>query len=267
MLRRSAWWLAAVCVALCMLPWPALAKGKKRRSVAISQSYVRMRSRWHQRAPKALVQSFARETPWPALTLAPVGDGPRQRLMPLSAEGGFDPIALEQASIALAEKRSGMRHPIEPRLLDLMYAAAKNFSAPFVHVVSGYRQERGNSRHGQGRAVDMVLPGVSDAQLASFLRKQGFVGVGIYHRAGFVHLDVRARSYFFSDNSAPGARSRPRPIMREAAQRFDALALRRGVTPTIDAPDAIDAEGGESGDEDTAPPGDGAIPVIAPSAL
>lgn len=235
---------ALLCLLCCVAPWNAEAKagGKKRRAATLSASYIRMRNRWHARPPKALQRAYLQQSPWPALVLAPVGDAPRQLLMPSSEHGGFDAAALEQAATALADKHSKATHSIEPRLLDLVYAATRHFSAPFVHVISGYREEVGESRHAQGRAIDIVLPGVSDKQLAAHLRKQGFVGVGIYHRAGFVHLDVRARSYFWSDNSAPSERSRPRPILKRTAEHYDALARKRGVVPLVDRSDAPEVE-------------------------
>lgn len=236
---------AIACLLMCLGPWHSAVEARphrKRHASSVSATYVRMRNRWHVRAPKTQIQAFMRASPWPALVLVPVGSAPRQTLMPQTDHGGFDQDALERATLALAEKSTGVTHSIEPRLLDLVYDAVRHFNAPFVHVVSGYRQERGGSRHGQGRAIDFVLPGVSDRQLASYLRQQGFVGVGIYYRAGFVHLDVRASSYFWSDNSAPGARSRPHRMLTAAANRYDARARRRGVTPTLDAPNATEAE-------------------------
>lgn len=208
----------------------------------MSASYIRMRNRWHARPSKTAMRAFLAQSPRPALVLSPVGDAPDQTLLPTTDRGDFDLAARELAALALADKHSGATHPIEPRLLDLVYDAARHFSAPHVHVVSGYRAEEGNSRHAQGRAIDMVLPGVSDRQLAVYLRAQGFVGVGIYPRAGFVHLDVRARSYFWSDSSAPSERSRPRAMLAKTAQRYDARARQRGVIPTIDAPNAPDME-------------------------
>ncbi len=237
--------LAIACVVSCLAPWNVQARSrgaKKRRSPAISASYIRMRNRWHARAPQAAVRAFLAQSPHPALVLSPVGDAPDQTLLPSTDRGDFDDAARELAALALADKHTGATHPIEPRLLDLVYDAARHFSAPYVHVISGYRANDGNSRHAQGRAVDIVLPGVRDRALAVYLRSQGFVGVGIYPRAGFVHLDVRARSYFWSDNSAPSERSRPRVMLIKTAQRADARARQRGVIPTVDLPNAIDAE-------------------------
>jgi len=158
--------------------------------------------------------------------------GERFILTPESDEGGFDAADLETAKNAFRSRRRGTTHEVHPRLLDLIYRAARRFDAPFAHVISGYREARSTSRHSQGRAIDFVLPGVPDRRLARFLRRAGFVGVGIYPNSGFVHLDVRARSYFWVDRSWPGQRSRTRPMRRRAARRADAQARRRGAEPT-----------------------------------
>ena len=46
--------------------------------------------------------------------------------------------------------------------------------------------------------------------------------------SGFVHVDVRERSYFWVDTSGPGKRSRIRGILADVAARSDAQASARG---------------------------------------
>jgi hypothetical protein len=162
--------------------------------------------------------------------------------VPVSPRGGFDEGSLALAQRAFASREDGAEHPVHPRLLDLVYRAVRHFRVPYVTVVSGYRSGNPRSRHGQGRAIDLALPGVADRRLAAFLRPQGFVGVGIYPTSGFVHLDVRARSYFWSDVSGPGQRNRERPILRNLARRFDRIARALGAEPTVDHPDAPEVE-------------------------
>lgn len=234
--------MALACALLSVAPWYAQARPKKRRVPAVSQRYIRMRNGWHARPSKSVIRAYLKQSPWPALVLSPVGTTPQQQLMPLTDEGNFDALALDHASAALADKHSGATHPVEPRLLDLVYQASRHFRAPKVHVISGYREETGGSRHAQGRAIDIALPGVTDRQLAAHLRKQGFVGVGLYTRSGFVHLDVRERSYFWVDHSGPNQRSRPRQILSQSAQRYDMLARRRGVVAVTDTSDAPEVE-------------------------
>lgn len=159
-----------------------------------------------------------------------------------------DPDELELAEEALAYRKDGSRSPIHPRLLELVYRAVLHFEAPYVHVISGYRPTRRTSRHSQGRAMDIVLPGVRDAELARFFRKQGFVGVGLYPASGFVHVDVRRHSYFWVDRSGPGRRQRPRRILADYGQRMDAEAWARGERP-------FGRDGGEDDDDHGRPTG------------
>jgi hypothetical protein len=84
------------------------------------------------------------------------------------------------------------------------------------------------SNHGKGRAMDLVVPGASDEDVARFARDEGFAGVGIYPVSGFVHIDVRERSYFWVDPSGPGKRSRIRGVLADLAARSDAQAQARG---------------------------------------
>jgi hypothetical protein len=76
--------------------------------------------------------------------------------------------------------------------------------------------------------MDLVVPGASDEDVAKLAREQGFAGVGIYPVSGFVHVDVRERSYFWVDTSGPGKRSRIRGILADLAQKSDSQAIARG---------------------------------------
>ena len=152
--------------------------------------------------------------------------------------------------------------PYLPRLLELIYRAVKRFRAPYVIVVSGYRDARATSRHAHGRAADIVLPGVSDRRLAAYFRRQGFVGVGLYPVSGFVHLDVRSRSFFWIDRSGPGRPSRLRPVLRKHTHRMDRRALRRGEAPVEDLAGASDIEA-PAPDEDEAIVPQGATEDVA----
>ncbi|QQR91630.1 MAG: DUF882 domain-containing protein [Myxococcales bacterium] len=139
----------------------------------------------------------------PPLRIVPVGKNPEATLLPLSEDGEFDDATIQQAEQAFAWKEDGSTHPVHPRLLSILYGALRHFETPFAWLISGYRKTRITSRHSHGRAADVVLPGVSDRKLAAYFRKQGYVGVGIYPVSGFVHVDVRAQSFFWVDYSAP----------------------------------------------------------------
>jgi uncharacterized protein YcbK (DUF882 family) len=97
----------------------------------------------------------------------------------------------------------GHRHALDPRLLEAILAAAAEFEAPRVHVVSAYRSPKMNetlakkgrkvaseSRHTAGEAIDFSLVTVRARRVAEWLWQRFEGGVGIYDRDDFVHLDV-----------------------------------------------------------------------------
>jgi uncharacterized protein YcbK (DUF882 family) len=147
-----------------------------------------------------------------------------------SERGGFSAPDLDHAAHVLREASTGNEHPIDPRVLDLVYRLEVHFQAPEIRIISGYRTPRHGSRsnHGKGRAIDLVVPGASDEDVARFAREQGFVGVGVYPVSGFVHIDVRERSFFWVDSSGPGKRNRTRGILADLAAQSDQKALARG---------------------------------------
>src|SRR5690606_6228873 len=138
-----------------------------------------------------------------------------------SDRGGFSAEDLDRAARVLRDPRTGDEHPVDPRLLDVIYRIAVEFSAHEIRVISGYRTPRNGraSNHSKGRAIDFVVPGARDEDVARFARQQGFVGVGVYPASGFVHVDVRERSYFWVDHSGPGKRQRTRGILRDLAAK------------------------------------------------
>lgn len=146
--------------------------------------------------------------------------------------GGFSAEDLDRAAHVMRD-HAGNEHPIDPRLLDLLYRVQTHFKAPEIRVLSGYRTPHhgSTSNHGKGRACDMVVPGVSDEEVAKFGREQGFTGVGVYPVSGFVHLDIRERSFFWIDTSGPGKKSRLRGVLGDQALKSDKDALARGDKP------------------------------------
>lgn len=169
----------------------------------------------------------------PMLAIFSINTNDRVELSAASDNGGFSARDLDRAAFVLREPSSGNLHPVEPRMLDVLYRIQTHFAAQEVRVVSAYRTPHGgSSNHGQGRAIDLVVPGASDTDVAKFAREVGFVGVGIYPTSGFVHVDARARSYFWVDSSAPGRRNRERGIMGDLAKKSDEKAASRGERAT-----------------------------------
>ena len=120
------------------------------------------------------------------------------------ADGQVDPGALREIDWVLRDFRTGEAHPMDQRLLNLLWRlrAALDTTAPY-EVISGYRspvtnamlarQSRGVSRvslHMKAMAIDVRLPdrpllALRDAALGLRLG-----GVGYYPTSDFVHVDV-----------------------------------------------------------------------------
>jgi uncharacterized protein YcbK (DUF882 family) len=168
----------------------------------------------------------------PMLVLTTINRDETLAVATFDDDGGFSAADLERLA-HLLRSGEGAQHPMDPRTLGLVYRIQRHFDVPEIRVVSGYRLPRPGSRsnHGLGRAIDLIVPGVTDEDVAKYARQFGFVGVGIYPTSQFVHLDIRTRSYFWVDASAPHRRNRERGILRDLAAKSDSGALARGQTP------------------------------------
>ncbi len=213
------------------------------REPPIPKGYAGTVRAWHTPAPgrTAALDAHGR----PMLTLFALNTNERVGLTALTERGGFGAADLDHAAQLLRDPRTGNEHPVEPALLDAVYRIAKHFAAQEVRVISGYRTPKpgAHSNHGRGRAMDLIIPGATDEEVAKFAREAGFSGVGIYPVSGFVHVDVRERSYFWIDTSGPGRRSRLQGVLSDLASRSDAAAQARGehairpfsLLPDVDA--------------------------------
>ena len=226
-----------------------------------SAAYRRQVLRWHERPSAASVAAWEAQTP-PPLVFRPVRYPGEYTLVP-DAAGLFSEYQLRAARKAFTY-RDQLSHDVHPRLMELAYRIVREFRVPHLWLISGYRDGSSTSRHGQGRAMDIVAPGVSNAQLARFARRQGFSGVGEYPNSGFVHVDIRSRSYFWVDSSSPGGRSRERQVRRSEAQRADREARLRGEQPVPDVVELDDSELDEELDDESTL--DGGLPPAPPPA-
>jgi uncharacterized protein YcbK (DUF882 family) len=186
--------------------------------------YEKLVKIWHAPSPKAPTDAAGR----PKLVLNSLNRTEKVELDPTSDVGDFAPTEIDKATWVI---RCGEdQHPIDARLLNLLYAIQKRFSAGEIRFVSAYRApyKGQGSNHGYGRAMDLVVPGATDEEVASYARSLGFVGVGIYPISGFVHVDVRERSFFWVDRSGPGQPNRTTGILAGEAASGDAKARKEG---------------------------------------
>lgn len=126
----------------------------------------------------------------------------------LSAEywagGDYAPDALAAIDHLLRDFRTGERHAIDRRLLDVLHELRMRLdtNAPF-QVISGYRSPRtnamlreassgvaGHSLHMSGMAIDIRVPGRELRRVRDAALSLGAGGVGYYPASDFVHVDV-----------------------------------------------------------------------------
>jgi uncharacterized protein YcbK (DUF882 family) len=211
-------------------PAPARTSNRGKKTVqAAPKPYVQAMVGWHAPVTKAApVDAEGR----PLFVLYSINRNERIELTPLGDHGGFSARDLDRVS-HLLRAASGDEHPIDPRILDLVYRIQRQFHAPEIRVVSGYRTPKPGSRsnHGKGRAIDFIVPGTPDEDVAKLAREIGYTGVGIYPTSQFVHVDIRPRSYFWVDYSAPGKKNRERGIFGDLAAHSDQAAAARGDSP------------------------------------
>jgi hypothetical protein len=92
---------------------------------------------------------------------------------------------------------------MEPKLLDVLLAAAQDFRSDIVMVVSAFRHPKYNlilrkkghqvardSNHTKGNAVDFYIPKVATTQLHAWAKNRKLGGVGLYLSSGFIHMDT-----------------------------------------------------------------------------
>ena len=102
---------------------------------------------------------------------------------------------------------------MDPRLYEQLSRMQDHFGKVKATVVSGFRfAERSSSRHYHASAMDIRITGVSIREMYDMAESLdgGGMGIGIYPRADFVHVDWRAPgepSYRWTDRSPAGSDS------------------------------------------------------------
>jgi uncharacterized protein YcbK (DUF882 family) len=120
------------------------------------------------------------------------------------ASGQYRPDELKAIDHLLRDHRSGEVHPMDPKLLDLLYLLQQSVGVSGAfHVISGYRSPATNrklrarstgvakkSLHMQGKAIDLRLPGCGLKQLRNAALALEGGGVGYYPDSNFIHVDT-----------------------------------------------------------------------------
>jgi uncharacterized protein YcbK (DUF882 family) len=126
-----------------------------------------------------------------------------------NTDGSYNLDALAQASHVLRCRRTDAEKPIDPQLLMLLSHVYDHFGSKPIEIVSGYRNQRKQtSNHFKGTASDIRINGVPAKKIREFAETLdgGGMGIGIYPRSQFVHIDVRPPpSYRWIDYSPPNS--------------------------------------------------------------
>lgn len=94
---------------------------------------------------------------------------------------------------------------IDNCLVEYLQQIREHFRKP-ITISSGYRCATHNanvggasqSYHMRGQAADIVIAGITPAQVASYAESIGIKGIGLY--SSFTHIDTRAtKSFWYSD--------------------------------------------------------------------
>ncbi len=120
------------------------------------------------------------------------------------AQGDYLDDELQAVNHVMRDHRSGDVHPMDPKLLDLLYALQQSVAVNGAfHIISGYRSPRTNQKlraqgggvakkslHMQGKAIDIRLPGCPLARLRDAAMALRVGGVGYYAKSDFIHIDT-----------------------------------------------------------------------------
>jgi uncharacterized protein YcbK (DUF882 family) len=213
------------------LPKPGNGGGKGwQPKPAVPKGYAQNVKVWHAPSERPLERD---EVGRIKFALSILNTGERLSFRVRDEDAGLSAVDHERLSHLLRDPRTGGSHPIDPRVIRSVYRIQSHFEVPELRVISGYRlpPPGGHSNHGRGRAIDLVVPGVKNEDVAKFAREMGFTGVGVYPVSGFVHIDMREHSYFWVDTSGPGGRKREQGILGPLASQADAAAKARGEKP------------------------------------
>lgn len=139
--------------------------------------------------------------------------------------GRINDASLAELDHGFRCKRTKEERAVDPRLYETLSRIYDHFGKKRIILVSGFRFQRNEgSRHYHASAMDIRIQGVSSRELYKYAESldPGNMGIGIYPRSGFVHIDMRAPgdpSYRWTDRSPPNSRNRGKNPSRKWKRR------------------------------------------------
>jgi len=125
-------------------------------------------------------------------------------------DGAYNPDAMKDLKVFLADWRDARQQDIDPRLLDILWEVQEQAGHHDVfEVISAYRSPQTNemlrestsgvaqsSQHVVGKAIDVRLRGLDTKVLRDTAMALHLGGVGYYASSDFVHLDTGRPRYW-----------------------------------------------------------------------
>jgi len=125
-------------------------------------------------------------------------------------QGEYDPRALADLRVFMADWRDGKQHDIDPQLMDILWQLQQiTGSNNTWEVISAYRSPETNemlrskssavakkSQHLLGNAIDVRLRGTGLEVLRDTAKTLKLGGVGYYSKSNFVHVDTGRVRYW-----------------------------------------------------------------------
>jgi len=120
-----------------------------------------------------------------------------------TADGSYNEESLARLDHFVRSRGAGTQRVIEPKLYEILSHIYDRFGGRVIEFVSGFRdQPRETSYHYLGSAMDIRVRGVSVRELRNYVSTldTGGMGLGLYPRVGFIHVDIRPEpSYYWTD--------------------------------------------------------------------
>ena len=125
-------------------------------------------------------------------------------------QGEYDPGALADIRVFMADWRDGTQHDIDPQLMNILWQIQQaSGSSSTWEVISAYRSPETNemlrsrssgvakkSQHLLGNAIDVRLRGLNLDELRDTAKTLQLGGVGYYAGSDFVHVDTGRVRYW-----------------------------------------------------------------------
>jgi uncharacterized protein YcbK (DUF882 family) len=109
----------------------------------------------------------------------------------------YDPMALQDLEMVLADSHTGDTRSFDERVFDILWEVGQRVDLHEFTILSGYRSPRTNrlvggavdSLHVEAKALDVGLPSSCLSDFAGCAMGLGHGGVGLYQSSSFVHID------------------------------------------------------------------------------